>query len=286
MRSPSVRPPKLLANLYRDLRDRRLLIPAAALLVALVAVPIVLSTSPPAPPAASAPTEVEPTAAMPAVLAEDQSGIRNYRKRLSQLKRKNPFDQQFTTPPPGLAAIEEMLSGGGGPGSVGGAGASEVGGESDPLDGAGGEPAPSGTASSSSSAQSKPSSDPQPQPAERQTITRLITRRIDVMAGPMGEAQRIEGVRELDFLPSRKQPVVMFLGVSYNGKRAAFLVSSDVASSSGGGECVPSPDECQFLILRKGDERRLAYQPGDAEEPTTHRLKLLRITEHVIRRRD
>ena len=40
----NVRPPQFLGNLYRDMRDRHLLIPAVALVVALVAVPVLLKS--------------------------------------------------------------------------------------------------------------------------------------------------------------------------------------------------------------------------------------------------
>jgi hypothetical protein len=43
----SVRAPQLLTDLYRDLRDRRLMVPAVALAVALIAVPMALSSSAP-----------------------------------------------------------------------------------------------------------------------------------------------------------------------------------------------------------------------------------------------
>lgn len=280
----SRKPPELVTNLYRDLRDRRLLIPAAALIVALLAVPVLLSSSPTAPPPPTAETTVEPTAATPAVLAESQTGVRNYRKRLNQLKRKNPFDQQFAFPPPAMAAISELAAAGeaGAVGTGGGALSDLPLGSPVEVGGGSGGPAPA-PASTSAPGDDGPSAGGASPRVERKTITRLITRRVDVLAGPAGDAQQIKGVRDLDFLPSDDAPVAMFLGVSYNAKRAAFLVSSDVVGSNGDGACMSS--ECQFLILRVGEERRLDFQPDPLEDPVTHRLKLLRITQHVLKRR-
>ena len=68
--------PPFLDNLYRDMRDRRLLVPALALLVALIAVPLALSSSsattapPPVPPAAASSGAGHEAATSPAVLAE------------------------------------------------------------------------------------------------------------------------------------------------------------------------------------------------------------------------
>ena len=66
----SFEPPKFLANVYRDLRDRHLLIPALGLLAAIVAVPFLLgksSRSDTSPPPAAVSTEASAT--QPAVLA-------------------------------------------------------------------------------------------------------------------------------------------------------------------------------------------------------------------------
>ncbi len=102
IRAPQIRTPELLNNLYRDLRDRRLLFPAAALLVALIAVPVALSSSSPTTtPPAPAPVEAGsgPAAATePAVLAEEL-GMTAYQKRLNQLQTKNPFKRQYMATP-------------------------------------------------------------------------------------------------------------------------------------------------------------------------------------------
>src|SRR5206468_1313297 len=65
-----IQAPEFLNNLYRDMRDRRLLLPAAALLVCLIAIPQLLSSSStPAPAAPTVPvtTAGKQTAAEPAV---------------------------------------------------------------------------------------------------------------------------------------------------------------------------------------------------------------------------
>ena len=93
----NVKAPRFLNDVYRDLRDRHLLLPAVALLVALIAVPLVLrkpaeepAVAPP-PVAASADT----TAVTSAVLVDNSVSVRDYEKRLAKLKSKNPFEQHF-----------------------------------------------------------------------------------------------------------------------------------------------------------------------------------------------
>ena len=95
--------PPFLNNLYRDMRDRRLLVPALALIVGLIAVPLALSSSSattPLPPAAASSGSGHEAATSPAVLTE-QPGVTNYRKRLEQIKSKNPFRLHFTSQPQG-----------------------------------------------------------------------------------------------------------------------------------------------------------------------------------------
>src|SRR4051794_35681552 len=98
----NVKAPKFLDGLYRDLRDRRMLLPAIALVVALFAVPILLksqastTSAPAATPDISSDSASD--AAVPAVVTQEL-GVTQYRKRLDQLNSKNPFHQQYTTPP-------------------------------------------------------------------------------------------------------------------------------------------------------------------------------------------
>ena len=83
---------KFFNDLYRDLVDRRMLVPVIALLVAIVAVPVLLKSEPPAPapPAAAAAPAEGTDEVSPAVLVSDP-GVRDYSKRLSALKKKNPL---------------------------------------------------------------------------------------------------------------------------------------------------------------------------------------------------
>ena len=95
-----VQAPAFVQDLYKDMRDRRLIIPAVALLIAIVAVPIALSClpnlrSPPAAPVA----DPDAVAVEPAVLAVQEIGVRDYRKRLSELEQKNPFGSRFDPKP-------------------------------------------------------------------------------------------------------------------------------------------------------------------------------------------
>lgn len=276
----SLRPPQLLSDLYRDLRDRRMLVPAIALLVAILVVPVLLSSSAgeeAVAPAAAAPAQGA-AATEPAVLVEE-AGIRDYRKRLAALKSKNPFDQKFTLPPAGAAVVEEVDGGL----AVAGTGAdtADTVATADTTDPAisglsSSAPTTSDTGSTPEDSERSPQSDvgaeletsePLPPPE-----IRFYAGRVDVSMGPIGEGKEFDDVRYLSFLPNDKAPLVAYLGLVGGGDRAIFSISSAVEMGDGEGSCAPhKPAPCQFLTLKVGEERYMSY--GTSGE--TYRLKLL-----------
>ena len=269
----SVRTPQLLTDLYRDLRDRRLLVPALALVAALIAVPVALSSSATPPPTAPAtvPAASRPakeTAAEPAVLTR-QLGITDYRKRLERLKGKNPFRQQFTLPEVTSKVQQSSLNEPSGVTTSGG-----------------GSTSTSSTAQTTSTSSTSPgTTTPAPPSSEpsggaQKPITEVILRRIDVKVGPQGDLVKKTGVKQLKMLPSSTTPVVIFLGTSESGGRAFFLVSSDVTAVSGDGACLATTPTCQFLTLKVGETASFDYAP----DTLTYKLRLLAIRDVVVKK--
>jgi hypothetical protein len=273
----NLRSPQVLTDLYRDLRDRRLLVPALALAVALIAVPMALSspatpapTAPATAPAASGPAEE--SAAEPAVLTR-QLGVTAYRKRLERLSSKNPFQQQFTLPEVTSkvqqSSLNEPSSSVSGVTASGGASASTS---------STGQTTPTSSTSPGASAPASPPS--KPSDDAQKPITEVILRRIDVKVGPQGELVEKTGVEQLKMLPSSTTPVVIFLGTSESGGRAFFLVSSDVTAVSGDGTCLATTPTCQFLTLKEGEVASFDYAP----DATTYKLRLVAIRDVVIKK--
>ena len=267
---------QFLSDLYADLRDRRLLVPVIALIAAMIAVPVLLGggsseTVPVVP--ASAVSDNDSQAVEPAVLAE-QTGIRDYRKRLKALKQKNPFAQKFSLPTEKSVALEEETT-------------TETATETATESAAGSATASASetitetansisTSTDSSPAEPSTSADSDPEPQKPEL--RFYAGRVDVRFGQMGDTKVYEGLRRLDFLPDDKTPIVAFIGLSEGGDHAIFSISSDVSETSGDGACAPKkPAPCQFLNLKVGDERELVY----GEEGTRYRLKL--VETHFVR---
>jgi hypothetical protein len=262
----SVRVPRVAEDLYRDMRDRRLLLPALLLVVAIIAVPVALKSPKEAPPQAAAfvaPEGSEQVA--PAVLTEQPIGVRDYRERLDELKSRNPFAGDFAFPeeksaPADMAPVDVRVTP---PPST------DVGGPS-----GGGDT----TGPTSPSTQSSPPADTGGTANE----VLILAPRIDINAGRVGQRKKITDVEIGDLVPNRKHaPVAMFLGATTNLKYANFLVSDDVTETSGAGRCRPAANQCEFLRLKVDQKRYFTFGPDEAR----YSIKVTEIREEIVDRR-
>lgn len=258
-------PGQLLSDLYRDLRDRRLLPVVGLLAVAIAAVPVALKneSEPVPPPSAPVAADAENGKAVPAVLIADE-GVRNYRKRLDLLRMKNPFEEKFQLPTITEGGLEDVTavsdtsvtgvsteatveSGDAGvsvsTGDTSTSSGDDTASADSSSDGGGGGSGDSGGSSADDSGQSET----------------LYTYHVSVLAGPAGEEEPYEDVEPLTVLPGAAAPVAIFAGATEDGKRAVFMVSSDVTGTSGEGSCLPSASDCEYLVLREGQSRSLDY---------------------------
>ena len=106
----------------------------------------------------------------------------------------------------------------------------------------------------------------------------MVVTTIDVRVGRAGETKVLKGVESLQFLPGDKRPVVQFVQGDSDGTHAAFVVSADVTKSEGDGKCDPGRNDCQFLLMEKGDTQTFVY--GAAQE--SYRLQLLAIHRELV----
>jgi hypothetical protein len=277
---PAVRVPRALEDLYRDMRDRRMIIPAVALIVAIIAVPVALKAPKEDPPAAAAFVAPEGSEAVaPAVLTEQPIGVRDYRERLDELKSKNPFTDRFAFPGDG-APSGELVD----PASVPVDANASLGSGTD-VGGSDVSSSDAGTATDSSTSTTSPPTDTGgggSGDGEDDSEILILAPRIDVSAGPVGNRKDINDVEIGDLLPDRrKAPVVIFLGATDSLKSATFLVSDDVTETAGDGSCQPRANDCEFLRLAQGEKRSFVY------EPTGRRyvVKVKDIREEVVDRR-
>lgn len=250
-KGPSIKPPAFLADLYYDLRDRRLLLPLALVVVAIAAVPFLLGDSEPVepPPVAveggGAATE---SASASLAVVEAKPGLRDYRKRLDSRTATNPFKQRYTSIPDEAKVESTSTSsstGGSGEGSLE---VEEISGETVTSPGGAGA-----------------GDDETSQPLE--LVIDAQVRRTETKPDggeERGELEVRKNVPVLAKLPGEKTPVVTFVGANLRTERLVFLVSHEVAAIKGEFACATRTEVCELLEVGVGTLLDYTYEPSGA----------------------
>jgi hypothetical protein len=268
----------MLKDLYRDLRDRRLLPVVIALAVAIVAVPFLLGGgSEPVPltaPAATSGASGDGGDELAPVVLADVPGLRDYKQRLSRFNSRDPFKQQMT----GKDTAQ------GGAGNLEQTGDSSSATTDTSVSSSTATDTSSSTSTDTSSSSSTTGGTAPASPGNSggkhggKGEDRIVETTIDVRVGRAGKTKVLKDVEALQFLPGDKRPVVQFVQGDSDGTHAAFVVSADVTETSGDGKCDPGRNDCQFLLMEKGDLQTFVY--GDKQE--TYRLQLLAIHRTTV----
>jgi hypothetical protein len=248
-----------------DLVEKRLWPVAAVLLIALVAIPVLLSN-----PADEQPAPVS-TAVTPAVGAGNASSAfqpavstegkksSEIRKNLRRFTRKNPFTPQ------GVNLNANLASGTAEPVQTDLGGAVTAG-------ATGGDSFAPGSTDSGSSGTGTSGSTTTPS-AGSTTETFYYHYTASVRFGVTGK-EDAKTLNEFRALPSSDNPVIVFMGVRNDGKTAVFLISAD-STTTGDGTCKPDDDACTLLYMKKGNVRTIEAVNADNS-----------ITEYTLELRD
>ncbi|MFL5906487.1 MAG: hypothetical protein ACJ75Z_02675 [Solirubrobacterales bacterium] len=246
---------KVFGDLVYDLRSRGLLPVVILLVVAMIAVPMLISrggssssSGPLQPTSATGKTAPE---AEQAVVSYSPAGLRNYKSRLDRLSPKDPF-RQPEVPAVSAAAASQLTSGVA-------------------------PPTVSSSSSSSSVAPSTGASTGVSTGSTRTTTThRLYLYRsvADISVGDVSQPlQRHKHIPAFSSLPDQVTPVMIYLGSSLDRKRAYFSISKSAAQPTGQGTCVPSPTDCSLLSLAVGQSADMVY----STDGKTYRVKVNKI---------
>jgi hypothetical protein len=241
---------KFFSDLVYDLRNRGLLPVVVLLLVALVAIPVVISrggsdSAPIADTAALQEAAADAPEGQSAVVAYEP-GLRKYQDRLDKLSPKDPFEQQFSAATKAATELNGTVSGGGPTGTTT---PTEVSGD---------------TVSSGGSTSKK-------KKGKKKSTTKFVSYQANVLVGDASAALApLNNLAPLTPLPSETAPVLIYLGPN-SGQYALFLVSNKVSQVTGPGICVPAPDDCAMLALTPGQTEDLVYD-GDGK---TYRIQLV-----------
>lgn len=281
LKMPEPKPPAFLADVYWDLRERRLLPLVALIAVAIFAVPFLLGGD------AETPVEVAPPiAAEEAVggasanaslaVVEATPGLRDYEKRLERQSPSDPFRQQYATPP----------GGGGGSGSGGGGGGSGDGDASSIPSSSAAAKGDGGTSpGSSSGGSSGGSGSGSSGGGSSGGGVRLIEFRFTIQIShseetadggqKMSDPQVRRRVPTLAQLPGKKVAVVTVGGVDFHNGKVFFLVSDDVRSLDGDFTCKTRTRKglCELLEIEPGFPLEAVYGP----EKVRYRFKVTKV---------
>jgi hypothetical protein len=287
LKMPELKVPGFVSDLYYDLRDRRLLPLVAFVLVAIVAVPFLLSGGS----GESGPPRVEPPVddsvnASQLTVVKATPGLRDYRKRLEGRSPKDPFKAPETKPDLSDAQL----------GTKGDNGfeSSEVTSSSTST---------STTSDATTTETTRTTKDDGIVTKETETTTEtdesdssgegkpgeitLFAFAVDVRIKKTttapdgsiksGDPETRSRVLSPAPLPGPKTQVVTYAGISPKTKNPLFLVSDEVTSVFGEAKCLSGDKTCQLLEVEKDMPLTFVYGPaGDRYKITV--LKIFPVT--------
>jgi hypothetical protein len=232
----------LFQDTWQELREKRLWPIALVLVLAIVAVPALLTKSAAQPPAA-APVVAESEADERIAVQLDGEDAAAGGSLLDKFQEGDPF-----TPPAAIAkrsdtatATSASVTGPTSGAPTGGGGGGDDGGPPS-------SPAPDG---------------PAPAPPTTRTETSEYEYVVDATFWNGDRRRAIRGLRKLDMLPSQRAPVLIFMGTVGDGGNAVFLVDSTLRPA-GEGRCVPGPANCVYVHLGPGSEHAFTTEAGDS----------------------
>lgn len=250
--------PPFLADLYYDVRDRRLLPVILLILVAIVAAPVLLKDEPektqlPGPPAGN--PGITDTSAKTLTVVKSSPGLRDYKERLRHQQPSNPFKQHYTGPVLNGSELNEAST------------------TTSTVE----EGSPSGSEGSSGGT------------VTTTTHHRLIffafaikVRIAKARTKPDGTVEKSEPEdREKVLapapLPSEKDPVVTYMGLGDKGRNPLFMVSDEVSAVFGENKCISGTGRCQLIELEPGIPEIFEY----GENKVRYKINVLKIVPVV-----
>jgi hypothetical protein len=261
-------------TIFQDLVERRLWPVALVLVIALVAIPVLLSrpasdtagsSTTPIPPAAPATGSGGSLSAFQPAVNTEGSKSSEIRKSLKGFDSKDPFKVQGLPTGGGTAdqsAATGEPGGGAGTATIDPGTGTTLGSESGSGSGSSGSQGTSGSGETTGETTGESGS------AKYYTWTATVRFGIGDDADKL-DKKRLERFRAL---PSSENPVVVFMGVTTDGKSAVFLVSA-ASGTTGEGDCEPD-DTCTFLYMKAGDTQ--SFEAVDAnDQVVTYKLRLL-----------
>lgn len=294
LKMPEAKAPAFLADLYYDLRDRRLLPLVALIVVAIAAVPFLLGGDSeefeaPAEGGVIAGLDSAKERAATLSVVEATPGLRDYRKRLSERTPTDPFERHFSSGSLKGAQLNEGKGGGEAKGETSSKSSTDGSGSGSGEGSGGGSGGGAPTDGGASPGTTPPPADSPPKGSgggegELTFYAFAVNVRIvKSVGGQRSEPIVRERVLPQTGLPGEKEPVVTYMGVGREGKKstgkALMLVAENVVSVEGDANCVSGDEICQLLEVEPGFPVVLTLDSGARYSVNVLKLGLI-VTGH------
>lgn len=276
LKAPELKIPRALQDLFYDLRDRRLLPLLALVVVAIIAVPFLLSNSGSASPSAPlpprAPIAVRSTGGSRFTVVQSQPGLRQPRKRFGYLARKDPFAEKF-------AALAPKSSAGSGSKTA----TTQTATTTTTTTATSATEGGGGSVTHAPSTSSPPAQSPSTGTTNHEIIYFAFAVDVKISwpesgAAKKGEPIFMRGVEAPATLPNQKTQVVAYMGAGAKGKNPLFLVSNEVTGEFGEGRCrLAVANSCQLIELKPEVPETFVYGPTG----TRYKIEVLKV-ERVV----
>jgi hypothetical protein len=269
LKMPDLKVPGFVNDLYYDLRDRRLLPLVAFVLVAIVAVPFLLSggSAEKGGPSRIVPPEASANASQLTVV-QATPGLRDYKERLRGRSPKDPFRKP---PTPTASGGELGTDGENGfePSEVTSSTSSTTTTKTDTTESTSTTKSKDGVVTTETTTES--TDDEGSKGGDGDPQTALSTFAIDVKIKQKTTAADATTVTKTfnranllppTALPGQKTQVVTFMGISPATGNPMLLISEEVTSVFGEGECLAGTQTCQLLEVEKGMPTTFIFGPA------------------------
>jgi hypothetical protein len=287
LKVPELKMPDFVSDLYYDLRDRRLLPLVAFVLIAIVAVPFLLSGGS----KETSPSRIEPPAGNSSVNASQLTvvqatpGLRDYRKRLERRSPKDPFRAPEDKPDLTDAQLGSEGDNGFESSSVTSNSTSTTSTSNATRTETTKTTKKNGVVTTETETKTEPGESGGAQDDESEVtlfafaIDVRIKKATTVADGSVKSDDPVTRSRVLSPtpLPGEKTQVVTYAGINPKTKDPFFLVSDEVTSIFGEAECLSGDKTCQLLEVEPGLPLTFVYGPAGARYKITV-LKIYPVT--------
>ncbi|MGO9495163.1 MAG: hypothetical protein ACLQA5_00360 [Solirubrobacteraceae bacterium] len=248
-------------NMLKELLERKLWPIALVLVIALVAVPVLLTKKAPTdivtPPTGPLPYSSGTT--LPAISVQTSPGNSNLVG-----KGRNPFTPQHVATTSTITTTIPTVTT---PTTGTSTGTTSVGsGSSSTGSGSSGTTVAPATTPTVSTTPTKPALTTPPKPAPA-TLTATESYHVSLaVTAANGNLNTIDPLERLSILPSEQQPMLIDLGVLQGGKSVMFVVEPGTVVS-GAGTCTPGPIDCEILTLNPGQTAGISKETSSGSTP-------------------